>query len=119
MKIVQVINSMISNQNKITHVLRKGREFFFLYDNKHKWSVIKAEKTEDYYVHFYPTDHMTIDQLAEYDDWPEFSHFVTFSTIDIKTTEALESFRELYQIVGSKLYGLDEIFDQIIGTDIP
>ena len=34
MKIVQVINAMISNKNKISNVIRDENEFFFLYDEK-------------------------------------------------------------------------------------
>lgn len=43
--------------------------------------------------------------------------YVTYSDKEIKTREASESFRELYQIVMEKLFDLDTIFEDIIGTD--
>jgi hypothetical protein len=117
MKIVQVLNTMITNQTKISNVLRNDKEYFFLYDKKYKWSITKADKSEDYYVHFYPTDHLSIEELASNDDWEGFNHFITYSTVDLKTKEAQETFTELYQIVANKVYGLDDIFDDIIRGD--
>lgn len=117
MKIVQVINAMISHQDKIENVLRNEREYFFIYNKKHKWSITKSENTEDYFIHFYPTDDMSLKELANNTDWISFSDFVTYSTTDLKTNEAIESFRELYQIVSDKLYGIDDIFNEIIGEN--
>tara|TARA_Y100000034_G_scaffold135013_1_gene205318 strand:+ start:3390 stop:3740 length:351 start_codon:yes stop_codon:yes gene_type:complete len=112
-KIVQVANAMISNKEKIENVLRNEKEYFFLYNNKHKWSITISEE-EEYFLHFYPTDVMSIEELAVFQDWNNFNQFVTYSTKDIKTQEATETFRELYQIVSDKVYGLDDIFDEII-----
>ena len=36
---------------------------------------------------------------------------------DDKTREARETFTELYQLTADKLYGIDDIFDSIIGDD--
>ena len=112
-KIVQVINAMITNSNKIKEVTKNGKEFFFLYDNKHKWS-ISRNNDEEYYIHFYPIKDITIEQLSVFTDW-EHLEYVTYSTKDIKTTESIESFRELHQIVSDKVFGIDDIFDEIIG----
>lgn len=116
MKIVQVINAMISNQAKIDNVLRNGGEYFFRYNKKHKWSIIKDESNETYFIHFYPVENVSIEDLAS-DNNGWYSEFVTYSTADLKTNEAIESFRELYQIVTGKIYGIDDIFDEIIGDD--
>ena len=112
-KIVQVANAMVSNSNKISNVLRNDKEYFFLYNKKYKWSISKSED-EDYYLHFYPTDSMTIEELSVFNDWAVFNQFVTYTTKDIKTQESIETFRELYQIVSDKIFGLDDIFDEII-----
>ena len=112
-KIVQVANAMVSNSSKISNVLKNDKEYFFLYNKKYKWSISKNVE-EDYYLHFYPTDTMTIEELSVFDNWSAFNQFVTYSTKDIKTQEAIETFRELYQIVSDKIYGLDDIFDEII-----
>ena len=112
-KIVQVANAMISNSNKISNVLKNNKEYFFLYNKKYKWSISKSED-EDYFLHFYPIDTMTIEELSVLNDWTYFNQFVTYTTKDIKTLESVETFRELYQIVSDKIFGLDEIFDEII-----
>lgn len=114
MKIVQVINAMISNQEKITDVYRNDSEYFFLYDKKFKWSMSKGDTSENYFIHFYPNVTMNTDALAKVNNW-EGIDFVSYSTDDIKTKEATESFRELYQIVADKLFGIDDIFNEIIG----
>jgi hypothetical protein len=112
-KIVQVVNAMISNSDKISNVKKNDKEYFFLYDNKHKWSIVRGND-EIYHIHFYPTDELNIDQLSHFNDWENYN-LVTYSTNDIKTQEAIESFRELYQIVSNKVFGIDDIFDEIIG----
>lgn len=117
MKIVQVVNTMITNQKKITNVIRRDKEYFFLYDGKYKWSISKSERSEDYFIHFYPTEHMNLDELSLNNDWEAFNHFVTYATIDIKAKEAQQTFAELYQVVANKVYGLDDIFDDIINSD--
>jgi hypothetical protein len=117
MKIVQVINTMITNANKISDVIKNSDEYYFLYDKKYKWSIAKSGKSdEDYFIHLYPTSDIQISELAYDMDWSNFKDFVTYSTEDLKTREATESFRELYQIVSNKVYGIDSIFDDIIGS---
>lgn len=116
MKIIQVINAMIANKSKITNVTRNDKEYFFLYDKKHKWSIIKRDAEDEYILHFYPTDDMTYEQLVGFTDWQNFSGFVTYQSQEIKTKEAIESFSELYQIVAGRVFGLDEIFDEIINS---
>ena len=112
-KIVQVINAMISNSDKISNVRKNNKEYFFLYNNKFKWSISRGDD-ENYYVHFYPLNDMNIEELSTFLDWDQYE-YVTYSIKDIKTTEAIESFRELYQIVSDKVFGIDDIFDEIIG----
>lgn len=111
-KIVQVANAMISNKEKISNVLRNDKEYYFLYNKKYKWSISTLE--EEYYLHFYPTDSLSIEDLSVFTNWDSFNQFVTYSTKDLKTQESLETFRELYQLVSNRVYGLDDIFDEII-----
>jgi hypothetical protein len=114
MKIVQVLNAMISNPDKITGVIRNGKEFFFLYKEKYKWSINQLEDG-NYAIHLYPDSEDTIEGLAnlQMDEWMHYN-YVTYSTKEIKTQEAEETFSELYKIVGDKLYGLDDIFNDIL-----
>jgi hypothetical protein len=116
MKIVQVANTMISNKDKISNVIRVDNEFYFLYDKKYKWSEIKTN-SDDYIVHFYPMDNIGVEDISEQRDWGNYQDFVTYSTIDLKTREARETFTELYQVLADKLYGIDDIFDNIIRED--
>ncbi|MES2140826.1 MAG: hypothetical protein V4511_14050 [Bacteroidota bacterium] len=113
MKIVQVINAMITNKSKISNVLRNDKEYFFLYNGKYKWSITKSDNEEKYYIHFYPADDLSLQELSQWGDWEGFN-YVTYSSEDLKTKEAVESFRELYQLVVNKVFGIDDIFDNII-----
>lgn len=114
-KIVEVANAMISNQQRISNVQRNGNEYYFLYNNKFKWSISFNKEKDEYFLFFYITDE-TIDQLAKIVVWEAMDgiEIVTFSTEDLKVQEAKETFRELYQIVSAKMYGLDDIFNEII-----
>lgn len=119
MKIVQVINAMITNQSKIENVVKiNNSEYFFLYNNKHKWSIIKNDGIEHYYLHLYPDATQTMNSVLSNEQHGIQNEYVTYSTEDLKTNEAIESFRELYQIVSSKLYGIDDIFDEILEDDL-
>lgn len=112
MKIVQVINAMITNSDKITNVLKNNKEFFFLYNNKHKWSISKSDKGV-FYLHLYPTTDMNIQELASFGDWENYN-YVTYNSEEYKSQEATESFSELYKIVADKLLGVDSILDEIL-----
>ena len=114
-KIVEVLNAMISNKDKISDVIKSDSEYFFLYNKKYKWSTRK-DSHEDYFVFFYPDPNITLNDLKYNVDFQYYSDFVTYTTEDLKTQEAVETFRELYQIVTNKLFGLDELFDDIINS---
>ena len=117
-KIVQVLNSMISNKKKISNVLLKHTEYFFLYNGVYKWSIRRTQDSQsyDYDVFFYPLNNVTIEDVSSVTNWDGLD-FVMYQTKDIKTQEAYETFQELYQIVSEKLYGLDKIFDEIINDN--
>nr|WP_297356243.1 hypothetical protein [uncultured Caldimonas sp.] len=112
-KVVQAVNAMISNPQLITNVMRNGKEFFFVYKGKYKWSVSKNEKGE-YYLFFYPGDE-ELEHLARYEneEW-EGTPMVTYSDGDIGTKEATASFAELYTLIKERVYGVNEVLDDII-----
>jgi hypothetical protein len=112
-KVVQAVNAMISNPDQITKVMRNGREIFFLYKGKYKWSVSKHEKGE-YYLYFHPGDE-ELEQLCYYDgyEW-EGTPMVTYTDQDIGTKEATASFSELYTLIKERVYGLNDVLDDII-----
>lgn len=112
-KIVSAVNAMIINSNKISNVLvGQGGEYFFLYDGKYKWSMIKRD--DDTLLWFYPSKH-SLETLAAYEnhDWDELP-MVTYRTSEIGAREARESFNELYTLLKEKMYGIDEMLEEII-----
>ncbi|MDA6068661.1 hypothetical protein NJT12_03420 [Flavobacterium sp. AC] len=121
MKIVLVINSIISHQEKISNIIANGDEIFFLYDGKHKWSVdkIAEEYIDTYIVNFYPQDGnenkvQTLEQIIDLKMFGSPVRMATYTTRQYSTTEAYETFKDLYEIVFNKVYGIDDIFDSII-----
>lgn len=112
-KVVQAVNAMISNPNSISNVMKSGRELFFLYKDKYKWSINRREKG-DYQLFFYPGGEELAD-LAHYEaqDW-EGTAIVGYSDSEIGTKEATASFAELYTLIKERVYGVNEVLDDII-----
>lgn len=117
-KIVTAINAMISNPELITEVkigMHKD-ECFFKYNNKYTWSLISD--SSNFYLHYY-TNNEDIGYMSQvpsevWDD--ENIHSICYSSKELGTKEALESFKELNTILREKLYGMDQILDEIINT---
>ncbi len=118
-KIIRAINVMISNSKKITNVILSEKEYFFLYDRKHKWSISKNEEKNVFYLHYYPGEE-TLEDLSSItpEDWDYHNiSYITYSSEEIKTREAYESMQELYRITKEKSLGIDKVFDDIIDSD--
>lgn len=117
-KIVQAVNTIILNQKKITEVTRgrSGTQTFFLYDDKYVWSI--AESDGEYILWFYPKGELSI--LADYEgfEWDEVP-MVRYSTGELGTREAKATFAELYSVIKEKVYGVDDVLNDIIEQDIP
>lgn len=118
-KIVEAINVMISNQEKIQVAIRGEyeAEVFFLYDGKHKWSIIRNDAGE-YFLHYYPTN-ISLEELASMpgEAWIEFNQMVSYNSVSLGTKEAKDSLQELYGIVKEKIFGMDSVLDDIIKSD--
>jgi hypothetical protein len=117
-KIVEVANAMISNKGKISHVKSDGDTYFFLYDEKYTWSISYEEVDNNYYLRFYPGDR-SIDAIIKSSafQFDKDTKAITYSTRDLGTREAYNTFRDLYIIVKEKLFEVDKVFDDIIGDD--
>lgn len=118
-KIVTAINAMISNSGSITNVVQgdMDSECFFVYDNKHTWSIIE-NKEGKYFLHYYPGNPRT-NELAGIpsEHWHEADiRSVVYTSEVLGTKEALDSLKELNSIVREKLYGMDSVLEEIIGT---
>lgn len=112
-KIVQAVNSMISNAGMIGPVIQNNNEYFFVYKDKYRWSVSRRDN-ESHQLWYYPGD-LPIEVLAgmEGHDW-EMIPMVKYSDTEIGTKEAKSSFAELYTIVKERLYGVNDVLDDII-----
>lgn len=117
-KIVVAINSMIENESLITNVSQShtGGELFFLYDGQFKWSISKG-RSDNYMIRYYPGTE-SLQNLIDWELNPETYSYasVTYSTQEMKTREAVESFADLYRTVQNKVYDVESVLDQIIQT---
>jgi len=114
-KIVQAVNAMINNPKLISKVIQSNDELFFLYKKKYKWSMALRDGT--HFLWFYPGE-QAIEQLAleEGPDWDDVP-MVTYRDSEIGTREAKSSFAELYKLLEEKLYGVNDVLDDIISDD--
>lgn len=118
MKIVSAANAMIATRDRITDAVpgTSGNEIFFLYDKKHKWSISKSANS-DYTLFYYPGP-QDISEMAGWPDeaWYEFGQMIRYSTKEIGTKEAKDTFAELYRVVNENLFGINGVLDEIIGN---
>lgn len=117
-KIIQVINTMIINSDKISNVIisKNTKEYFFLYSNKFKWSITEGviEDVKQIILYLYPQNDITLGELAKISDFIEYTNYIVYKSSEFKSVEATESFNELLNIVKNKIYGVDEILDTIL-----
>lgn len=117
-RIVTAVNAMIVNPQLITRVIKGDpNEFFFLYKDKYKWSM--ARTPAGISLWFYPSEGITLEELAAADDsdWEDIP-MVHYRDTEIGTKEAKESFSELYTMLNEKVYGMDEVLNDI-SSDLP
>lgn len=121
-KIVKAINVMVSNPELITGVLKgeNENECFFIYDEKHPWSILKRADGE-FYLAYYPGG-QDISELARIPDeaWHHLNpECVTYNSKDLGVKEARDSMSDLYNVVNEKVYGMDDVLNDIIDSDPP
>lgn len=119
-KIVVAVNVMIVQRDKITNVQNGSvdGEIFFLYDKKHKWSMMK---NDDGHVLFYYPGNSKLDDLASIPEeyWSDEVDMVPYRVKDIGTKEAKQTFAELYAVLKELRFGMDKVLDDIISSDVP
>lgn len=115
--IIKVINKMILNSGAIGNVYpapgNSSNEFFFVFNMKHFWSILLTGLRDDFLL-FYYKDNPSFKDLVE--DKDRFSNAICYSTMDFKSKEATESFRDLFNIVKGKTYGMEEVFKDILNS---
>ncbi|GIU52045.1 hypothetical protein [Shewanella sp. KT0246] len=116
-KIVTAINAMISNPELITDSIQgcEDGEQFFVYDKKHSWSITSNESGK-FYLHYYPgsPDVYYLANIAGQHWHQEEVKMVTYNSDILGTQEALSSMKELQSIVSEKVYGMDDVLEDII-----
>ena len=119
-KIVQAVNAMLQHPENISKVIATAEtgtpEYYFLYKN-YKWSILYYDTDKSYNLFYYPGDR-PIEEVATL-EFPESATFITYRSKDIGTKEAIDSFKELYQVIQAKLYHVDEVLDDIINDEVP
>lgn len=116
-KIVQAVNSMISNPNNITKVIQGNGEYFFTYKDQYKWSIRKGD--DGHVIWFYPGE-QSIEELASLENyqWDEIN-MVGYRDHEIGTREAKASFAELYTMIKERVFGVNKVLDDIISDSDP
>lgn len=113
-KIIQAVNAMISKSDKISKCIENDGEYFFLYNEKYRWSIVRYG--DDSYSLFYYSCEESIEQLSLLGERARLEgvDFVQYSTRDLKFRESYESFQDLYLTITEKLHGVDIMLDDII-----
>ncbi len=118
-KIIQVINSIIEHSEKISNTEKIDNYYYFMY-KEYVWSILRTDLDESgvgYYLSYYPRIKKVSD-LTKLSMMERFkAECINYSTYDIKTQEAFESFAELYTIVKEKYFGVNKMFDDILGEN--
>lgn len=122
-KIVQAVNAMITNPRFITEVKEGGGEIFFLYKEKYAWSMKDDRAVK--HLWYYPGNH-SIDYLVDCArsemSWDGIT-MVHYNDGEIGTKEAKASFAELFTMLKERVYGVNDVLNDIISdlddTDSP
>ncbi|MEZ8652103.1 hypothetical protein AB6D92_24530 [Vibrio splendidus] len=119
-KVVAAVNTMITNEKKISPVLvgTDSLEIYFSYNKKYNWSLALNDDEDCFYLHYYPASSFDIKDLSQMESF-EFSDIinVTYSSKDLGSREAYQTFKELHNLLQEKVYGIDKVLDDILASD--
>jgi len=118
-KIVLAVNAMVSNSGRITEVRKDPvtyDDYYFTYDAKYCWEV-KRTPAGHYRIWYFPGQ-LDTEELQDLAKWKTATK-VRYSTEDLRTREARETFAELFRCVVEKFYGVEKHLDDIIQDGYP
>lgn len=120
-KIVQAMNAMISNPTLIDSVVIGAweKEIYFRYKRQYIWSIFESHDGT-YAIVFYPHSN-NVKELASIpsENWDDYNIIsVFYRSQEIGTKEAIDTFKELYLLLKEKVYGVDQVLDDIINDRI-
>lgn len=117
-KVIAAINAMIGQHQHIQDVQKRNNEYFYQFKG-YIWSLARNleeyedRRIEDYWLYYYPKRTSVAGAMAATPDEP----MVSYWSGNFKGKEAAESFQELYSTLEGKVYGIDDVLDNII--DLP
>ena len=108
-KILEVITSLITSPESITGVIQRGEFFYFMTGAKHLWLIQSKRNETQLHLLLTSTDRSlkTHKELMSYN-----GQYFIFSSLDYETP----IFEELYEIIQSRVNGLDYILNQTFKT---
>ena len=109
-KIIDVITIMISSPNSITGVIRRGEFYYFMTGGMHLW-FIQSNRTETQ-LHLLLLSSSRL-MWKKIDPKSTNGEYFIFSSLDYETS----LFDELYDIIQSKVNGLEHILNQSININ--
>jgi len=117
-QVIEVINTIIENKINISNVINDNGMIFFLYKEIHIFSLHSKSDTDldAFYFNVYPAKEFDINRILylKHNVGLNEVPMVSFDSDDFKTQEALETFRDLYLVLKSKLYDVDKVFADIL-----
>lgn len=137
-KLIAALNTIVENFDKVTDIQMYGEVYAFRYIRKHTWaiqpewqhvyrgprgleSLMGCDSRSDprgeygYRVFYFPGDVAPI-EAAEAIALGHPLERISISSSEIKTTEAYETFSDLYRQLGMKYFNVENVLDEIIDT---
>lgn len=111
-RIAEVLKTMLRNKELISRPIYKKeeREFYFLYDQKYKWSILTSPSGAEFTVYIYPGEE-NLQQV--YDDWST-AEKISFSTVSLTDYEFRTACRALYEYLRDDYFGVERLFNEIL-----
>ena len=111
-RVLTVVKKIMNNRDKVTNVINHGGgDYWFLYDNKHKWFLRKRGPGFD--LRLYNKGDYDYEQLSKREDYDELE-YSEFCTSDIRDPEHLPTIKNLYNVIKYKDRDFDEDFTDIL-----
>lgn len=115
-RIIQAVQTMLSNKKNIVETTGDGNEFYFLY-KKYVWSISPAPNGH-FILCFYPNASSPINLFDGDGVFLEDTIYIAYDTREIGTPESKTIFKNLHILARDIYYRSDEVLDDIISDGI-
>ena len=116
-KIAQALAKMNERRDLISPVIRKGSEYYFLFNKKHKWSIsygTHATASKLYSLYFYTMPN-NIEEIAIMPSFTE-DMYVHYSQGKLLELGCLNAVINLYEFLESSSSGIEKALDDILSV---